>query len=100
MEKYEVELTVNDFDIDLSDFPGQFVAKTIVGGVSSLKGGESIRELDIDIAQGEARIVVNGEELSLTPFPNDIVVNTISGMVSSLKGVEKVETVKVKIKAV
>jgi hypothetical protein len=100
MEKYELELTVNDFTIELSDFPGQFVTKTIVGGISSLKGGESIRELDIDIVQNEAKIIVNGEELSLTPFPNDIVVNTISGMVSSLKGVDKVETVQVKIKAV
>ena len=95
----KAELVVNNVSIELNPFAEQFLARTVVGAVSSLKGAEDIQSLELYLRQGDVKIVVNGNELHLTPFPKDIIANTIIGLVSSLKGVGKIDSLKISVKA-
>jgi len=92
------EITVNDTPVELNQFTEQFLAGTVVGGVSSLRGAEGIRELDLRLEQGSVTVVVNGNQLPVTPFPEEIITNTITGLVSTLKGVGKIESVRIVVK--
>ena len=98
-EKWETRLLVNRTPIELTEFPAEFLAKTVVSAVSTLKGAEEIHSLDLNLEQGEVRVIVNGNELALSPFPSDIIANTLIGLVSSLKGVDRVDSLEVNIKA-
>jgi hypothetical protein len=93
------ELVVNKVSIKLNPFAGQFLTRTVVGAVSSLKGTESIRGLELYLERGDVKLIVNGDELPLTPFPKEILTNTIIGLVSSLKGVGKIDSLKINVKA-
>jgi hypothetical protein len=97
---FETELTINSVSTELNPFVEEFLTRTVVGAVSSLKGTEDIRNLELYVERGEVKIVVNGNELPLTAFPKEIITNTITGLVSTLKGVDKVETLCVKVRAV
>ena len=88
---------VNKASVELNAFAEQFLARTVVGAVSSLKGTENIRELELYLAQGDVKLIVNGNELPLTPFPEEIITNTITGLVSSLKGVGKIDSLKIAV---
>ena len=94
----KAELAVNKVSIKLNPFAGQFLTRTVVGAVSSLKGTENIRGLELYLEQGDVKLVVNGNELPLTPFPKEILTNTITGLVSSLKGVGKIDSLKITVK--
>ena len=94
----KAELAVNKVSIKLNPFAGQFLARTVTGAVSSLKGAENIRGLELYLEQGDVKLVVNGNELPLTPFPKEIFTNTITGLVSSLKGVGKIDSLKITVK--
>ena len=101
MEKnLKSELAVNNVSVELNPFVEEFLTRTVVGAVSSLKGAESIRDLELYLEGGDVKLVVNGNELPLTPFPQDIIANTITGLVSSLKGVGKIDNLRVKVRAV
>jgi hypothetical protein len=101
MEKnLKAELEINDVSVELNPFVEEFLTRTVVGAVSSLKGAENIRDLELYLERGDVKLVVNGNELPLTPFPMDIITNTITGLVSSLKGVDKIDNLKVKVRAV
>ena len=93
------ELTVNKVSIKLNPFAGQFLTRTVVGAVSSLKGVENIRDMELYLERGDVKLVVNGNELLLTPFPKEILTNTITVLVSSLKGVGKIDSLKITVKA-
>lgn len=93
------ELAVNNASVELNPFVEEFLTRTVVGAVSSLKGTEDIHDLELHLEQGDVKIVVNGNELPLTPFPNGIIANTITGLVSALKGVGKVDNLNITIKA-
>jgi hypothetical protein len=93
------ELAVNNVSIELNPFVEEFLTRTVVGAVSSLRGAENIRDLELHLERADVKIVVNGNELPLTPFPKDIITNTITGLVSSLKGVNKVDSLRVKVRA-
>jgi hypothetical protein len=93
------ELVVNKVSIKLNPFAEQFLTRTVVGAVSSLKGTENIRGLELHLERGDVKLVVNGNELPLTPFPKEIFTNTITGLVSSLKGVGKIDSLKITVKA-
>lgn len=93
------ELAVNKVSIKLNPFAEQFLARTVVGAVSSLKGAENIRGLELHLAGGDVNLVINGNELPLTLFPKEILTNTITGLVSSLKGVSKIDSLKIIIKS-
>lgn len=96
---FETKLQVNNVSVELNPFVEEFLARTVAGAVSSLKGTEDIQSLELYLEQGDIKIVVNGNELSLTPFPKDIITNTIMGLVSSLKGVGEIDSLKISIKA-
>jgi hypothetical protein len=101
MEKnLKAELEINNVSVELNPFAEESLARTVVGAVSSLKGAENIRDLELHLEQDDVKIVVNGNELPLTPFPADIITNTITGFVSSLKGVDKIDNLMVKVRAV
>jgi len=95
---FEAKLEVNNISIDLSPFPEQFVARTIVGAVSSLREAENIESIELSLKGGDVTVIVNGNELDITSFPNDIVASTVVGMVSSLKGVDKIDSVNISVK--
>ena len=95
---FEAKLEINNISIDLSPFPEQFVARTIVGAVSSLREAENIESLELHLKQGDVTVIVNGNELDVTSFPNEIMASTVLGMVSSLKGVDKIDSVNISVK--
>ena len=100
MEKnLRTELAVDKVSIKLNPFAQQFLTRTVVGAVSSLKGAENIRDLELYLERGDVKLVVNGNDLPLTPFPKEIFTNTITGLVSSLKGVGKIDSLKINVKA-
>jgi hypothetical protein len=98
-ESFKTTLRVNNVTIELNPFVEEFLALTVAGAVSALKGAEDIRSLELHLEQGNVEIIVNGHELPLTPFPNDIIANTLTGLVSSLKGVDRIEGLKIDMKA-
>jgi hypothetical protein len=98
-KKLRAELKVNNVSIELNPFAEQFLARTVVGAVSSLKGTENIRDIELRLDGGDVGIVGNGNELPLTPFPKEILTNTVIGLVSSLKGVGKIHSLKITVKA-
>jgi hypothetical protein len=95
----EAKLAVNNVSVELNPFVKEFLTRTVVGAVSSLRGTENIRDLELYLERGDVKLVVNGNELPLTPFPRDIITNTITGLVSSLKGVGKIDSLKINVKA-
>jgi hypothetical protein len=100
MEKnLKAELEVNKVSIKLNPFAEQFLTRTVVGAVSSLRGTENIRGLELYLERGDVKLIVNGNELPLTPFPKEIITNTIIGLVSSLKGMGKIDSLKINVKA-
>ena len=96
--KTETKLLVNQTPIELTEFPGEFLAKTVVGAVSALKGTGEIQSLELYLEQGNTRVIVNGNELPLTSFPNNVIANTLIGLVSSLKGVDRVGSLKINVR--
>ena len=95
---FEAKLEINNVSIDLSPFPEQFVARTVVGAVSSLREAENIESLELYLKQGNVTVIVNGNELDVTYFPNEIMASTVVGMVSPLKGVDKIDSLKISVK--
>jgi hypothetical protein len=101
MEKnLKAKLEINNVSVELNPFVEEFLTRTVVGAVSSLKGAENIRDLELYLERGDVKLVVNENELPLTPFPTDIITNTITGLVSSLKGVDKIDSLRVKVRPV
>jgi len=98
-KNFKAELAVNKVSIKLNPFAEQFLARTVAGAVSSLRGTEDVRGLELRLGRGDVELVVNGNELRLTPFPKEILANTITGLVSSLKGVGKIDSLKIIVKA-
>jgi hypothetical protein len=98
MEKsYKVVLQVNKKPIPMNPFVEEFVSRTTLGAITSLRGAENIRKLEVHQKKGNVEITVNGSEIPLTPFPNDIISNTLLGMVSSLKEVEDIESIDISV---
>jgi hypothetical protein len=97
-ENLGAELVVNRVSVELNPFVEEFLTRTVVGAVSSLKGAGNIRNLELHLEQGDVKLVVNGNELPVTPFPRNIINNTITGLVSSLKGVHKIDSLKITVK--
>ncbi|MGQ9545754.1 MAG: hypothetical protein ACUVTR_01115 [Dehalococcoidia bacterium] len=95
---FGAQLVVNKASVELNPFVEEFLTRTVVGAVSSLKGAETIQALEVYLERGELRLVVNGNELPLTPFPKEIITNTITGLVSSLKGVAKIDSLNINIR--
>jgi len=98
-EDFKAELAVNNEPVELNPFTEQFLARTVLGAVSSLRGAEDVQKLEMHLERGDVEILVNGSQLPVTPFPRDIITNTVTGLVSTLKGVGKIESVHVEVRA-
>jgi hypothetical protein len=98
-KNFRAELVVNKASIKLNPFAEQFLARTVVGAVSSLKGSEDIRDLELHLERGDVKLILNRNDVPLTPFPKEILTNTIIGLVSSLKGIGKIDSLKIDVKA-
>jgi hypothetical protein len=96
---YKAMLRVNNKPIEMNRFVEEFLSHTTVGAVTSLRGAENVRKLEIHQKKGNVEITVNDSEIPLTPFPNDIISNTLVGMVSSLKDVEDVESIDISVES-
>ena len=95
---FKAKLWVNKISVDMGPFVEEFLARTMVGLVASLRGGENVQSLEIHQEKGNVKITVNGNEIPLTPFPNDIICNTLTGLVSSLKGVDDIDSLDISVK--
>jgi len=93
------ELAVNNVPVELNPFVEEFLTRTVVGAVSSLKGTENIRDAELYLGRSDVKLAVNGREIPLTPFPKEIMTATMTGLVSSLKGIGKIDSLKIKIRA-
>ena len=98
-EDFKATLMVNNEPIELNPFTEQFLARTVLGAVSTLRGAEDVHKLEMHLERGDVEIFVNGSQLPVTPFPGDIITNTVTGLVSTLKGVGEIESVHVEVKA-
>ncbi len=96
-QNFKAKLKVNNISIDINPFVEEFLARTTVGAVASLKGVQDVRRLEINQKKGHVEITVNGKEIPLTPFPNDIISSTLVGMVSALKGVEEIDSINISV---
>ena len=96
-ENFRATLKVNEKAIEMNPFVEEFLARTTVGAVASLRGAEDIRSLEIHQDKGNVRIEVNGKDIPLTPFPNDIISSTLVGLVSSLKGISKIDSLLINV---
>lgn len=97
-EIVKAELWVNKIPVDLNAFTEEFLARTVIGAVSTLRGADNIKNLELVLDKGELSITVNGNDIPLTPFPAEIMTAMAIGLVSSLKGVDKIDGLKVAAK--
>ncbi len=97
-ESLKAMLWVNNRSVELNAFVEEFLARTVLGATSSLKGADEVRNLELYLEGGKVRVIVNENALPLTPFPNDIIANTLIGLVSSLKEVNRIDNLKVQMK--
>lgn len=93
----KAKLWVNKISVEMNPFVEEFLARTTIGAVSSLRGGGSVQSLELNQEKGDVKITVNGDELPLTPFPSDIICSTLIGLVSSLKGVDEVDNLDISV---
>jgi len=94
----KAKLRVNKISVDMNPFVEEFVARTVVGMVTALRGAEDMQSVEIHQEKGDVKITVNGNEIPLTPFPNDIICSTLTGLVSSLKEVEDIDSLEISVK--
>lgn len=98
-EILEAKLWVNNDAVELNPFVEQILGGTVAGALRSLKGVESLQNVELQLQQGSVAVTVNGKEVTLTPFPNDIIAGTVTGFVSSLKGIDNIEILKINLRA-
>lgn len=98
-EGYKAKLIANGKPVELNPFVEEYLARISVGIVSSLKGIDYIRSIEIHHERDDVIIEVNGEQVSLTPFPVKIVANTLHGLVSTLKGIDDIQNLHVSVEA-
>jgi len=97
MKEYSAELQVMGKAVELNHFAEQFLAHTVVGASSSLKGFGEIHTLELQRKDGGITLTVNGSEIELSKFPHDIIDNTLKGLLSSLKDVDLTESYTIKV---
>ena len=88
MINYDISLTVNSREVEVTGFPKDFLTRTLIGAASSLKGVDEVASLELSLKFGKVKMSVSGTPVPLSQFPNLIIARTFTGMVSTLKGVE------------
>ena len=100
MKDYNLSLAANGKPIELTGFPQDFVIKTLIGMVSSLKGVQEINSLELTLRYGKVKLSINGNPISVGPFPTLITAKTLIAIASTLKGVEnEITSLEIKMEA-
>jgi len=101
VDNFGVSLKVNGNVIKLSGFPRDFVAKTLAGSATSLKGVDRVEGLALTLRFGKIKLKVNEQDVDLIQFPTLMLASTLKGMLSVLSGVEgEINTADVKIRKI
>lgn len=100
MEQYKAELMINKSRVELNPFVEEYLARISAGIVTSLKGIDYVRNVQIYDRHGDIQIKVNGDDVAIKPFPVKIIGNTLRGLVSALKGVNEVDNLDVVVEVV
>jgi hypothetical protein len=101
VKTYRVSLKVNGQPVELSGFPRDFLAGSLAGGATALRGVDEVDTLKLTLRFGKVKLEVNGAKIDLIQFPNLILANTLIGVLSSLNGIEgEVKSADVKIEAI
>jgi hypothetical protein len=98
-EIYNAKLLVNKEPVELNPFVEEFLARVSVGSVTSLKGVDNIKILEISLENDDINIVVNGAKVDLISFPAMIIISTLRGLVSTLKGGDNTKSLNIKVEA-
>ena len=84
-----ISLSVNDTPIKLDYFVAGYLDHVTGGIVSSLKGADAIKNLELNIDEdGNVTINLNGADIPLNFFATEIVKSTVEGIVAPLKGID------------
>ena len=98
MPPVDTALKVNGKVIELDKFTKSFIASTILGMLSPLRGVDNPDEIEsvkIVICGEEVVTTADGVEIGMNSFVRDIVRSTIKAMVSPLRGVDRdIQTVE------
>jgi len=100
MEQHKAKLMINKSHVELNPFVEEYLARISVGIVTSLKGIEYVRSVQISDRHGDIQIKVNGDDVAIKPFPIKIIGSTLRGLVSELKGVNEVDNLDVVVEIV
>ena len=96
-EHFRATLKVNGMQVEINPFVEEFLARTTVAAVSSLKEVRDIENLYIHHKKDNIEITANGKDIPITPFPNDMISNTLVGLVSTLKGVDDIDSMEISV---
>ena len=91
MPPVTTSLKVNSKSIDLDKFTRSFVASTVLGMLSTLRGMEKPEELEsvkLDICGQDVSVMADGVEIGMNGFIRDFIRNTVTAMVAPLRGVD------------
>ena len=97
MTSPKVSLSINDSPVPIAGFVQVFIRSVVTGMLSTLKGVDEMRSIDLSFNGDDVVINVNGAVVPSNDFVNEFVRNTVIGMVTSLKGVEQVDRLQVSI---
>lgn len=98
MKEYVTELQVDNKPVELNHFASQFVAHTVVGASSSLRGVDDVKNLEVTYGQNGLALKVNGGDIPLSDFPSKIIGNTLKALLSSLKGVTGTDDFRIEVR--
>lgn len=94
----KVRLTVNDSPVPIVDFVQVFIEEVVTGMLSTLKGIDEIRSVELSIDGDDVDIKVNNSVLPSNEFVDKFVRNTVIGMITSLKDVGQTNKLEISIK--
>ena len=97
MSSQKVSLSINDIPVPIADFVQVFINSVVTGMLSTLKGINEIRSVNLSFDGDEVVINVNNAVVPSNYFVNEFVRNTVIGMVTSLKGVNQVDKLVISI---
>lgn len=98
--KYKASLKVNGNNIELTEWPEQFLTAMMECAVANLKKTEPIKALAMSVdEEGKVDLTVNSKFIPLSPFPNAALAGMFDGLAKALKGVDEVKTLDIEMQA-
>jgi hypothetical protein len=97
MAPRKVSLSINGAPVEIVDFVQELISSVVTGILSTLKGVNEIRSLELSFQDDYIEIKVNNNIVPSNDFVNMFIRNTVNGMVSSLKGIERIDRLEIEI---